>query len=47
MKKKNIVAGIIFVTICVLGIIAMIFRSEQLDTKKELPVTTQSNSANF
>ncbi len=47
MNKKELIVSIVFVAICVLGIIAMMFRSEQIDTKKELPVATQSNSANF
>lgn len=47
MKKNELIVSIVFVAICVLGIIAMMFRSEQIDTKKELPVAKQSNSVNF
>ena len=47
MKKNELIVGIVFIAICVLGLVAMMFRSEQIDTKKELPVATQSNSANF
>ena len=47
MKKKEKIFVICFIAFCVLGIIAMIFRAEQIDTKKELPVARQSNSVNF
>jgi hypothetical protein len=47
MKKKELLGYGILVILGVLGLVAMMFRAEQIDTKKELPVTTQSNSANF
>ena len=47
MKKKEIIVGIVFIAICVLGLVAMMFRSEQINKKKELPVAKQSNSTNF
>lgn len=47
MKRDELIVGIVFIAICVLGIVAMMFRSEQIDKQKELPVATQSNSANF
>lgn len=47
MKKNELIVSIVLIAICVLGIVAMMFRSEQIDTKKELPVAKQSNSANF
>lgn len=47
MKKKELLGYGILVIVCVLGLVAMMFRSEQIDTKKELPVARQSNSANF
>lgn len=46
MNKKELIVSIVFVAICVLGIVGMMFRSEQIDTKKELPATT-SNSVNY
>ena len=47
MKKKEIIVSILFILFCVFSVVAMMFRSEQLDTKKELPVAKQSNSTNF
>ena len=47
MKRDELIVSIVLIAICVLGIVAMMFRSEQIDTKKELPVAIQSNSANF
>ena len=47
MKKKELLGYGILIVVCVLGLVAMMFRAEQIDTKKELPVTTQSNSTNF
>jgi hypothetical protein len=47
MKKEEKIFVICFIAFCLLGIVAMMFRSEQIDTKKELPVAKQSNSANF
>lgn len=47
MKKKELLGYGILVIVCVLGLVAMMFRAEQIDTKKELPVARQSNSANF
>lgn len=36
MKKNELIVSIVLIAICVLGIVAMMFRSEQIDTKKEL-----------
>lgn len=47
MKKKDLLGYGILIILGVLGIIAMMIRVDQLDTKKELPVAIQSNSANF
>ena len=47
MNKKELIVSIVLIAICVLGLVAMMFRSEQIDTKKELPVARQSNSVNF
>ena len=47
MKKNELIVSIVLIAICVFGIVAMMFRSEQIDTKKELPVAKQSNSTNF
>ena len=35
-NKKDLLAGLILVAICTLGIFAMIIRSEQIDKQKEL-----------
>ena len=47
MKKEEKIFVICFIAFCLLGIIAMMCRAEQIDTKKELPVAIQSNSTNF
>ena len=47
MKRDELIVSIVFIAICVLGIVAMMFRSEQINKKKELPVAKQSNSTNF
>lgn len=47
MKKDELLGYGLLIVICVIGFIALILRVEQIDIKKELPVTTQSNSANF
>ena len=47
MKKDELLGYGILIIICVIGFIALLFRVEQIDTKKELPVATQSNSTNF
>lgn len=47
MKKEEKIFVICFIAFCLLGIVAMMLRVDQLDTKKELPVARQSNSANF
>jgi hypothetical protein len=47
MKKKELLGYGILIILGVLGLVAMICRSEQIDTKKELPVARQSNSVNF
>lgn len=39
MKKKELLGYGILVIVCVIGIVALILRAEQLDTKKELSQT--------
>ena len=36
MNKKEKVFVIAFIVFCIIGIIAMCYRAEQIDTKKEL-----------
>lgn len=37
MKKEEKIFVIGFIVFCLLGVIAMIYRAEKLDQKKELP----------
>lgn len=46
-NKKDLLDGFILVVIGVIGAVILMLRVDQLDTKKELPVARQSNSANF
>ena len=46
-KNKDNLVLILFCLFLLIGTIALMFRSEQIDKQKELPVAKQSNSANF
>lgn len=37
MKKEEKIVGIFFIVFCLFGMIAMMYRTEKLDQKKELP----------
>ena len=37
MKKEEKIVGICFIVFCLFGMIAMMYRAEKLDQKKELP----------
>ena len=43
-NKKDLLAGLILVAICVLGIVAMMIRSEQLDKQKELSLKVNKDT---
>ena len=47
MKKKELLQYGILIILGVLCLVALMFRVDQLNEKKELPVARQSNSANF
>lgn len=36
MKKNELIVSIVLIAICVLGIVAMIFRADQIDRQNEI-----------